>query len=248
MTLAIRARPGEWGGARLSDVQAVARSAADEFDAFADGESVAIVLEAIANEDDAPIVLSETTPAGEFVVRLNVRGNLWARLAYQFAHELCHVLADPRTFTVDRFTWLEEALCETASLFALRAMARTWAARPPYPSWRDYATSLAAYDAEHRASPARSRPPGVAFGSWLATRLPRLEDDAGRREDSTVIAKELLPVFEAGPSGWRAMRHLHHSRRASATALRDFMDGWADATPAPYRGTVEALAAILKHA
>jgi hypothetical protein len=244
MTVAIRAEPGEWGGARLSDVEAVARSAADTFAAFDDGESVAIVLEATVGEDDPPMTLSATTAAGEFVVRLNVRGNVWSRLAYQFAHEYCHVLADPRTFQVDRFAWVEEALCETASLFALRAMAKGWAVRPPYPNWREYAASLAGYAVEHASSPARSLPAGAPFRTWLAGRLPELEADPGRREVNTIIAKELLPLFEADSSGWRAVRSLHDSPSSSAASLEGFLAAWAEAAAA-HRSAVEAVAAIL---
>lgn len=55
---------------------------------------------------------------GSFEIRLNVWGTLWARLAFQFAHEYCHVLADPRSFPlpIDRCCWIEEVICETASL------------------------------------------------------------------------------------------------------------------------------------
>src|SRR6476659_5661383 len=96
MGVAIRANEGDWGGAQLSDIEAVARSAADSFAAFDDDEAIAITLEPAANEDDLPMTLS-TSDRGRSVVRLNVRGNLWARLAYQFGHEYSHVLADPTT-------------------------------------------------------------------------------------------------------------------------------------------------------
>ena len=80
MGLAIRATPGDWGGAQLSDIEAVARSAADSFPAFDDDEAIAITLEPTATENDPPRTLGSTDP-GRSVVRLNVRGNLWARLA-----------------------------------------------------------------------------------------------------------------------------------------------------------------------
>src|SRR6266568_3009040 len=100
MTLALRAE-GDWGDAQLTDIEVVARSAANSFPAFDDDEAIAVVLEATATEDDPPRTLSATNATGEFVIRLPVRGTLWARLAYQFAHEFCHVLADPRTWNGD---------------------------------------------------------------------------------------------------------------------------------------------------
>jgi hypothetical protein len=246
MALTIRASRGDWGGAQLSDVEAVARSAAAGLAAFDDDESIGIVLEATASEDDPPITLLAANTSGEFVVRLNVRGNLWARLAYQFAHEFCHVLADPRTLTFDRFTWIEEALCETASLFAIRDLARTWLVEPPYPNWRDYSASLADYEAEHVSDPARSLRPGEEFSSWLVDRLPLLEIDPGRRDDNTIVAKELLPIFEKDRAAWRAVRFLHEWRRGSPEAsLADLMHGWAEACPAKHRRSVESIAMLL---
>jgi hypothetical protein len=243
MTLSICVSQGDWGGAESSNVEAVARSVATSFSAYDDRESVAILLEP-ASEGHSPAALSATGPSGEFVVRLNVRGRFWARLVYQFAHEYCHVLADPRTFKVDRFTWIEEALCETASLFALRHVSKAWADAPPYPNWRDYSAALARYEAEHVSNHARSLPPGEQFLTWLAQRLPLLEADASRRDDNTIIAKELLPNFEADSAAWRALRHLHTCPRSSASTLSDFMKGWAAACPAQCRHAVQSIAAL----
>ncbi|MDP9257787.1 MAG: hypothetical protein M3Q31_14695, partial [Actinomycetota bacterium] len=194
---------------------------------------------------DPPIALFARNARGEFVVRLNVRGNLWARLVYQFAHELCHVLADPRTFTVDRFTWIEEALCETASLFALERLASDWAETPPYPNWREYAGALADYKAKRVSDPMHSPPPGVPFTTWLAQRLPLLESDAGRRDDNTVIAKGLLPIFAADRGAWRALRYLHSGPRSSARSPAGFMQQWAAACPMRCRGAVRSLGDLI---
>jgi hypothetical protein len=245
MTLSIRVSQGDWGGAELSNVEAVARSVATSFAAYDDDESVAILVEPTSSEGDLPVALLATSPSGELVVRLNVRGTFWAQLAYQFAHEFCHVLADPRTFTVDRFTWIEEALCETASLFALRHMTKTWADTPPYPNWREYSAALAHYEAEHVSDPARSLPPGEQFAAWLARRLPLLEADPLRRDDNTIVAKELLAIFDSDSAAWRAVRHLHTWPRLSSSSPADFMNGWAAACPAECRGVVQSIGALV---
>ena len=246
MGLAIQANEGDWGGAQLSDIEAVARSVADSFAAFDEDEVIAIALEPTASKGDPPRTLPGTGPGGS-VVRLNVRGNLWARLAYQFGHEYCHVLADPTT-RLDRdspFAWIEEALCETGSLFALRSMAKEWAVRPPYPNWREYASSLAEYEAEHVSDPIRSLPLGPKFADWLSNRLPLLEADPHRRDDNTIIAKEFLRIFEADRAAWRALRRLHSSPRSSEASLAGFMSDWARTCSAEYRRGVESIAGII---
>jgi hypothetical protein len=246
MGVVIRANEGDWGGAQLSDIEAVARSAADTFAAFEDDEVIAITLEPTASEDDLPRTLSGTGP-GRSVVRLNVRGNLWARLAYQFGHEFCHVLADPTTRSnrATRFTWIEEALCETGSLFALRSMAKRWARNPPYPSWREYSSSLAEYEAEHVSQPMRSLPLEATFADWLNYRLPMLEADPYRRDDNTIVAKEFLRVFETDRAAWRAMRCLHSAPRSSEASLAGFMSDWARACSAEDRRGVGSIAVLV---
>lgn len=246
MGLAIRAIEGDWGGAQLSDIEMVARSCADSFAVFDDDEVIAITLEPTAGVNDPPMTLPGSGP-GRSVVGLNVRGNLWARLAYQFGHEYCHVLADPttRSDTATRFTWIEEALCEAGSLFALRSMAKGWASNPPYPSWRAYSPSLAEYEAEHVSHPMRSLPLGARFSDWLSDRLPLLEADPYRRDDNTIIAKEFLRVFETERAAWRAMRYLHSAPRSSEASLAGFMSDWASACSAEYRRCVESIALLI---
>jgi hypothetical protein len=250
MSLTIRVADGDWGGAQLSDVAAVAYSAAGGFFAFDDDEAVAIVLKPTASEDTPPWTHTSPNSRGEIVVELNVRGNLWARLAYQFAHEYCHVIADPMSWPGygDRFAWIEEALCETASLFALRTMAAEWATNPPYEVWRGYSSSLADYEAEQTGSPACALPPGLTFPTWLARHLPLLEADARRRDENTIIAKGLLPIFLADPTAWRAVRNLHTCSRSSQATLGEFMRGWAEACPPRYQSVVEAIAAAFQTA
>ena len=74
---------------------------------------------------------------GELEILLDTGETYWSQYAYQFAHEFFHLLCgsaerDPGNL------WFEETLGETASLFVLRAMARSWKTKPPYPHWADY--------------------------------------------------------------------------------------------------------------
>jgi hypothetical protein len=244
MPILIRISGGDWGGAQLSDVGAVADAAAACFAGAIDSnESIGVSLEPTADADDVPIVLSTRNQYGELVVRVNIRGNLWARLAFQFAHEFCHVLANPLTWSVDRFSWLEESLCETASLFALRHMAKTWMAGPPYPNWRDYSSSLAIYAMERMSDPACSLPAQVQFNDWLSEHLALFEANPCRREDNTVVAKELLPIFEADNDAWRCIRYLHAATRSNSGTIRDFVSSWRDACPREVQSSVELIAA-----
>ena len=245
MAVTIRAMDdgdGDWGAAP-ADVAAVAISVARCFPVFGHEDELAITLRPMTS---GPMTVQDASlPVGEAVVWLSTHGTVWAQLAYQFAHEFCHVIADPRTLPWDRFLWLEEALCETASLYALRCMARSWAVEPPYWNWRDYSVALEGYAAERMSESARRLPAGTSFHAWLSGRLPLLEQDADRREDNAVVASQLLPIVEAEPTVWQAVRHLHAWPRAPAVTLSQFFDGWAAACPSDSRHGAEALARVL---
>ena len=242
----IRVGPGRWGDAAPQDVEVVAYAAAATFaDACQADETIAILLEPTPGDGDAPMALRARTPSGEFLVRVNVRGTYWARLVYQFAHEFCHVLANPGTFVPDRFAWIEEALCETGSLYALRRLADVWAEAPPYPNWRAYSNALAGYEAELAVGRVRALLPGERFPVWLSQRIQLLQADPNRRDDSAIIARELLPIFEADGGAWEALRWLHTWPRASDGSHASFIASWAAASPARCRASVRAIAAVL---
>ena len=234
-------RPGPLGRSGSQDVEAVAYAVAATFArALPAGETIAILLEPAPRDGDAPMALRAPTPAGEFVVRVNVRGTYWARLVYQFAHEFCHVLANPGTFVLDRVSWIEESLCEAGSLYALRSLADAWAEAPPYPNWRAYSHALAGYEDELAEGGVRALLPGERFPVWLAHHVPLLEADAGRRDDNAIIAKRLLPIFEADGAAWEVLRSLHTPRRASDGSYAAFIGelgrGLAGALPGARAG------------
>lgn len=115
-----------------------------------------------ARESDAPRAITVTgepgranpqCPAVVLAVRaapvvLCVEGPYWARLAYQFGHELGHVAANNwggSANTLPPSHWLEEALVEAFGLAGMLAMARRWTVEAPYPHCASYAPSLERY-------------------------------------------------------------------------------------------------------
>lgn len=210
MNLSIRVIEGDWGGALPADVTAVVESVAQCLkEAVLERPVEAIVIEPTSSIQDPPRTLFDRTKGGEVQILLNVRGNLWAQLAYQFAHEFCHVLSNFNPPLHHSSRWLDESLCETSSLFALRAMAASWRDSPPYPNWASYAAKLTEYFELHRNEPGHQLPAGVAFPQWLASQLPVLRGNSGIRADNTVVALQLLPVFEENADAWRAVRYLN---------------------------------------
>jgi len=66
---------------------------------------------------------------------VNVGPADWCKLAYQFGHELGHVLSNSWQFSAKPgppTQWLEEALVETFSIRGLRLLADSWEKAPPF--------------------------------------------------------------------------------------------------------------------
>lgn len=233
---------GDWGKSTRRDVFMVARSVVQSFPEATEQAAVApLLVEPTVGPDHGPITLVERSSAGQVRIRVDGRDCFWARLAFQFAHEFCHVLSNFRAEPCPYpWQWVDEALCETASLFALLRMAESWKTSPPYPQWADYARALETY-AQKRLHDADSVLAGAAFAPWLASRLGALGADPYLREDNKVIARTLLPLLQAEPDAWRAVRYLNQWASAGVSTLADYFSAWRSATPEPLQPLVEAI-------
>ena len=248
--LAMRIKLAGFGGASEADIKAVLRSAAGEIWKHCPNTRFEQPGFEIYHNSKNPITHYEPSGDGCIVIGLAVEGNLWARFAYQFAHEFTHALMDHSNDSRKLWRklehanqWLEESLCEMASLFCLRAMAQTWRTKPPYPNWKSYAPSLADYVAKHLADPKRRLPEGQTFAVWFAAEEPDLRK-RWSRDKNTVIARQLLPLFEAEPRGWEALPSLKLGTRDVSKPLAKHLAEWSAHAPAEQRAFVAKVAAL----
>ena len=98
---------------------------------------------------------------------------------------------------------------ETASLFTLRAMSRSWRTAPPYPAWRHYASWLNAYAEQRLALREHQLPAGKSFLDWFQEHQPALCRNSLIWNWNTIIAIQLLSLFEADPRAWEAVTFLN---------------------------------------
>jgi hypothetical protein len=201
---------------------------------------------------DHPQTDFKRTASGRIGIGLSARDTHWAQYAFQFAHEFCHALANfgdnpqqsvryPRHANL----WLEESLCETASLFALRAMSRSWLTGPPYPAWRRYAPWLNDYVAKRLALPQHHLPAGTPFQVWFRNNESALRQNPDMRDRNTIIAIQLLPILEAEPRGWEALAFLNRGSHDMAESLAQRLAEWHSQCPRRLRPFVARLATVL---
>lgn len=241
-------------GAPAANVEAVARSAAATLwrhcgETELDGPGIDLF-----HRPEGPIALYQRTAEGRVRVGLGSQGTLWAQQSFQFAHEFGHVIAR-HTRTGGKLRpdghhanlWLEESLCEAASLFALRAMAREWETAPPYPNWKSYAPSLESYARQRLEESGRTHPPDRPLGPWLRANEPAMRRNAVLRELNNVVAARLLPLFEAEPAGWEALAYLNLAPGTRAEAsLGEHLAAWRQACPGRLRPFMTKLARALE--
>jgi hypothetical protein len=232
----IAVRDGDWGDANTADIAAVATSAARELCKQIQGTELLDPIEIYKSE--GPITLFDRLNRGEYQVGIAIDGRFWSQCAYQFSHEFCHILS--RYDTNQKYQWFQETICEVASLYTLRQMAESWKNSPPFPNWKSYAPSLGEY-AQNRMDAAKL-PEGESLSDFMVEHLHELNENGGLREANTTIATELLSLFEADPTNWRAVAYLNVHRDEDEPTFAHFLAGWRKRVPPDRKEFVEHIA------
>jgi hypothetical protein len=225
-----------WGQASRADVRAVLTSAGRQLLVHFAGAKIE-ALE--VRPDGGPITLFKRAPDGAIIIKLNTRDTYWAQYAFQFGHELCHVLC--RFDEGDRSNlWFEESICEVASLYVLRAMAAEWQTKPPYPNWKSFAPKLAEYADKRLAE--RKLPEGTTLAGWYRAEGAALRADPVNRDRNRIVAGALLGMFEKSAEHWAAVAYLNQEKPAGAQTFEAYLQNWHDRAPVEHRGFIAAIA------
>jgi hypothetical protein len=244
----IRVQAGGFGGASAADITGVLQSAAGELWQYCPNTQLPGID--VYHRSDHPQTDLERTAEDRIAIGLAARDNHWAQYVFQFAHEYCHALinySNNRGAVVAHARypnlWLEESLCETASLFTLRAMGRSWQTDPP--AWREYAVWLNSYAKERLALAKNRLPPGMQFSIWFRENQSVLRRNPTERSRNTIIATQLLPIFEAEPRGWEVLTFF--SRPANPNqSLSQHFSKWRSSCPRELQRFVTKLAALFE--
>lgn len=244
--------PAGWGNAQPQDIRQVALSAAAEIWKHCPHTHIDTIY--LEHRKDAPQTNWERDESGRIVIGLASEDRHWAQMAFQFSHEFCHALAMHandwrRTWRVTGKPnhWLEESLCETASLYVLRAMGHTWVHTPPYPNWSSYAPRLTEYAAERIEAQGKLLPKGLSFVEWLDQNEASMRANPTLRDKNGLVAVHLLPLFEADPRGWEALTFFNLGAHDKTETLTNFLMEWRRRCPDDLKGFVGRIAETLGH-
>ncbi len=237
--LQLEIRQDNWGAASRQDIQAVCDSTGRELLQFFPGRIIEPISLGQAN-GTSPITLFKRGDRGEIRMLLNTRDTYWAQFAYQFGHELCHVLCNYREADNPQL-WFEESLCETASLFVLRRMADTWKTSPPYSNWKSFGPAFDNYVDDRISSTGKIEE--KSFAEWYRNHRAELEKDGTNRELNQVVAvKVLLPLLQKNPENWQALDQLNQWDAKQRPTFAEYLQDWHDRVPVAQRGFVAKIA------
>jgi hypothetical protein len=245
----IRIQANAFGNATPADIAVVLRSTGSELFRYCPQTQLNGID--VYYRSNHPEIDSKRTPGGRIAMALSARDTHWAQYSFQFAHEFCHALANYADSSQQTITdlrnpnlWLEESLCETASLFSLRAMSRSWEINPPSPALRGYAPWFTDYVKQRLALPGYRLPAGTSFSVWFRQHQPALRQDADHRDWNTIIATQLLPIFESEPAGWESVTSLNRGPANGRQTLSEHFAQWRANCPDHLRPFVSKLAAV----
>ena len=220
--------PGDWGDASEGDIRAVAVDVTKHLERRLRRPVASRIRVESLPADQQPITFYREGGVGPHRVGLPVRGRYWAQVAYQFAHEYCHVLSRYERLQGNPNNWFHEALCELASVYALRHMGRSWVIEPPYPHWTEYAPKLRAYVGALEERLTAPTPPPDQFATWLDSNENAMRRNAEIREKNGVVAMRLLAAFVEQPEGWNAVRQMPVGHDPIREYLRLWREGAED--------------------
>jgi hypothetical protein len=155
----------------------------------------------------------------------------WCNLAYQFGHELGHVVCNswqPDAAPRNPCQWLEEALVEAFSLHGLGRMADEWMHAPPFPNDSGYANSIRRYREEILA-PYLTAPQDqgieAGFGAWFKAHQAFLGQHGGL-DDARGAVSTMLGLLEDDPATIADLGALNRWPGRSGVPLPDYLDLW----------------------
>lgn len=236
-----------WGNTETAELSAVLESVALAFGRHFPNRTLEPVV--VTPGEGGPVVLYERTPDGAYVVRLSARDGRWFQFVYQFAHELCHIYSnfdnklDDEGNVADFNQWFEESVCEAASLYTLRALARSWANAPPGSLFERHAADLRAYAEYFMQERHRQLPATKTLALWYRVNQHHLAGNPYHRQRNELVAGVLLPQFEANPGSWEAIAYLNPDAERANLVFERYLEAWREACPEELKGVVEQIIA-----
>jgi len=154
-----------------------------------------------------------------------------AQLAYQFGHELGHVLANswqPHAKPMAPCQWLEEAIVEAFSLRGLGCLAASWKEIPPFTGDNAFGDAIATYRADvikRYATLADEQGLARDPAAWFADHRGEIEVP-GLNPFARAAVPAVLAEYERAPACVEAVGALNRWPGRSGVPAEEYMRQW----------------------
>jgi hypothetical protein len=155
----------------------------------------------------------------------------WSKLAYQFGHELGHVMANswqPHAKPGPPCQWIEEALVEAFSLRGLGRLAESWKQNPPFAGDNAFGDAIADYRQNiiQRYS-ALADAQGITRdpAAWFADQRSEIEV-AALNPHAQAASLTVLAEYERAPSCLEALGALNRWPDRTGVPIEDYFRQW----------------------
>ena len=175
-----------------------------------------------------PAIWLHNDPADTAWVIVNIGPADWSKLAYQFGHELGHVLCNSwssMSKPQPPSQWLEESLAEAFSIRGLALLADSWARNPPFAGNEAFAGSLRRYRNNLVESYRNAMAPDADIGAWFRTNRSALE--GGGAADKGPAVLHILAELENDNACVEDLGAVNRWRSRSGVQIEDYMRLWA---------------------
>ncbi len=225
--LNIKVQPGDWGNVKTEEIKVVLESTARVF------LSYSTVLKnkkiSVYKTSAAPKIYYKKLKSGAYRINISAKSRFWCQYAFQFAHELGHLICQTRSGDSSN-NWFEESICEAASLFALEKMADSWKNSPPYSNWKSYGIEFKRYRMDRIKNSAY--PENLDLSSWWRQNRSLLSKNSNLRKQNLWVALEILPLIEKNPKiAWGTFECLNDSKNKNKKSFRKYLSDWKTACP-----------------
>jgi hypothetical protein len=219
---------GDWGGSPPSDV-AVVISRMREVSLsgvrlLSDQQPDKLRID--EHSSGPPAIWLHSDPAKTAWIIVDVGPLDWCKLAYQFGHELGHVLCnswDPAAKPAPPCQWLEEALVEAFSIRGLGLLATSWEANPPFAGNASFAKFIREYRSHlvEKYKKASWQDSSNDIASWFRSNRNALEHTKG---DPLVLT--LLDEEEGDSARVEDLGAVNRWPGRSAVPIEEYLNSW----------------------
>ena len=155
----------------------------------------------------------------------------WSKLAYQFGHELGHVLCNswqPDAKPAPPCQWLEEAMVEAHSLRGLGRLAKSWKEAPPFAGDNAFGDAIARYRQDiidRYAALAEGQGLTRDAAAWFANHRGEIEMPA-LNPFAQAMSRTILTEYEAAPDCVEALGALNRWPGRTGVPIAEYLKLW----------------------